>query len=132
VKDNVSTGIRDAPGDNFLSDTLGAVQTLAELFAWRVRHSPDTNDYLQFESALVAWTPALLQQMALHIERTAQAMQSPLLRRGERVTILLPTALDAVSVDSKVDFASLATVVGPMLFIFHLPKSNILMPVLSN
>ncbi|MBC7684481.1 MAG: AMP-binding protein [Bdellovibrionales bacterium] len=87
------------PADHVSGDTLEAVQTLAQLFSWRVRQSPHAVAYLEFNAAAAGWTPVSWQQMALRTERTAQAMQALQLQRGERIAILLPNGLDAVSVD---------------------------------
>ena len=88
-----------SPANDVSGDTLDAVRTLAQLFLWRVRQSPNAVAYLEFGAAAAEWTPVSWQQMAGRIERTAQAMQAVQLQRGERVAILLPNGLDAVSVD---------------------------------
>ena len=78
---------------------LDAVRTLAELFSWRVRQTPDAVAYLAFDAALQDWIPVSWREMAIRIERIVQSMEALHLQRGERIAILLPNGLDAVSID---------------------------------
>lgn len=78
---------------------LGAVRTLADLFSWRVRQTPNAVAYLAFDATLQDWIPVSWREMAIRVERIVQAMEALHLQRGERIAILLPNGLDAVSID---------------------------------
>ena len=78
---------------------LDAVQTLSELFAWRVARTPQVDAYLQYDAASQAWRAVSWQAIGARVEHTACAMAQMQLPRGSRVAILLPNGLDAVCVD---------------------------------
>ena len=80
-------------------DALDAVCTLAELFSWRVRQTPNAVAYLRFDAPSQGWMPVSWQQVAIRIEYTVRAMETLRLQHGERIAILLPNGLDAVSID---------------------------------
>lgn len=85
--------------DQVVADPLEAVQTLSQLFQWRLRQSPQAVAYLEFEATTGHWNRVSWQQMARRIEPIAQAMEAMQLQRGERIAIVLPNGLEAVSVD---------------------------------
>ncbi len=107
----MSPVVRSLVGDD-PTDRLGAVTTLAQLFAWRVDQSGDGIAYLAFDNRAQDWTAVSWRQIGARVERFVLAMESLRLRRGDRVAILLPNGLDAVSVDQAA--LALACVPVPM------------------
>lgn len=81
---------------------LSAVRTLAELLAWRVARTPQGEAYRQFDAARGAWASVSWQAFGERVARFARALAALGLRSGDRVAILLPNGLDAVSVDQAV------------------------------
>lgn len=85
--------------DTRLPHTLDGVRTLAELLAWRVALSPQTDAYLQYDDVARSWAPISWQAVGQRVERVAQALEPLQLPRGARIAILLPNGLDAVCFD---------------------------------
>lgn len=81
-----------------LSD-LYALQTLPELLAWRVQHTPQTAAYRHFDTTGQAWVTLDWTQVAQRVAQWSAALQAMDLPQGARVSILLPNGLDAVSID---------------------------------
>ena len=81
-----------------LSD-LYALQTLPELLAWRVSHTPQAAAYRHFDTASQAWVTLDWAQVAQRVSQWSAALQAMDLPQGARVSILLPNGLDAVSID---------------------------------
>ena len=81
-----------------LSD-LYALQTLPELLAWRVNHTPQAAAYRHFDTASQAWVTLDWAQVAQRVSQWSAALQAMDLPQGARVSILLPNGLDAVSID---------------------------------
>ncbi len=81
---------------------LSSIRTLAELLAWRVRSTPEAEAYRQFDEARGAWAGLGWREFGERVGRFARAMLAAGVQRGERVAILLPNGLDAVSVDQAV------------------------------
>lgn len=75
------------------------VRTLAELFAWRVRKSPDAAAYLCFDAAADDWVPVTWRAMARQVDAVASALTRLALPHGARIAILLPNGVQALSVD---------------------------------
>jgi long-chain acyl-CoA synthetase len=88
------------------------VQTLAQLFAWRVAATPRAQAYRQFDDALGQWVVTNWAEAGLRVERWTAALARLGLARGSRVAILLPNGLDAVCVDQAA--LALACVPLPM------------------
>ena len=107
----VSPVVSSLVSDGVLNE-LGAVRTLAELFAWRVNQSRDALAYLAFDARAQDWSAVTWQQIGARVARFALAMEALRLHRGARVAILLPNGLDAVSVDQAA--LALACVPVPM------------------
>jgi len=85
--------------DTRLPRTLDDVRTLAELLAWRVALSPQTDAYLQYDDGARRWIPISWQAVGQRVDRMAQALEPLQLPRGARIAILLPNGLDAVCFD---------------------------------
>jgi long-chain acyl-CoA synthetase len=85
--------------DNHANDALNDVQTLAELFKWRVSQTPQADAYLQYDEAALRWNPISWQTVGARVASMALALENLQLSRGSRVAILLPNGLDAVCVD---------------------------------
>lgn len=94
------------------ADPFAHLQTLSELFAWRVRQTPDATGYLKFDDGAQQWTPVSWQALADRVEDVAAAIASHQLPRGARIAILLPNGLDAVCFDQAA--LALACVPVPM------------------
>jgi long-chain acyl-CoA synthetase len=78
---------------------LAAVRTLAELLAWRVAHTPEGEAYRQYDEARGTWASVTWEAFGERVARFSRAMTALGLQRGDRVAVMLPNGLDAVSVD---------------------------------
>ncbi|NHZ32693.1 AMP-dependent synthetase/ligase [Massilia rubra] len=94
------------------ADPLTALRTLAELFSWRVKHTPLANAYLRYDDTGERWMPISWQAIGDQVERIVHALAGLRLGRGARVAILLPNGIDAVAVDQAA--LALACVPVPM------------------
>ncbi|NIA00630.1 long-chain fatty acid--CoA ligase [Massilia sp. CCM 8734] len=94
------------------ADPLTALRTLAELFSWRVKHTPLANAYLRYDDTGERWMPISWQAIGDQVERIVHALAGLRLARGARVAILLPNGIDAVAVDQAA--LALACVPVPM------------------
>ncbi|NHZ43916.1 AMP-dependent synthetase/ligase [Massilia aquatica] len=94
------------------SDPLAAVHTLAELFSWRVKHTPLANAYLRYDDMGEQWMPISWQAIGDQVERIIHALAGLRLARGARIAILLPNGIDAVALDQAA--LALACVPVPM------------------
>jgi long-chain acyl-CoA synthetase len=88
--------ILDAPS-SVKPQTLEDIQTLVQLFTWRVAASPATEAYRWHDGT--AWCSISWHDMDERVRRHTAAMASLDLPMGARVAILLPNGLDAVCMD---------------------------------
>lgn len=93
-----------------LPTELSTIPTLAELLAWRVRRTPEGEAYRQYDEARGAWGSTDWRSFGERVGRFSRAMVACGLQRGERIAVLLPNGLDAVSVDQ----AALALACAPV------------------
>ncbi|MFB9243102.1 long-chain fatty acid--CoA ligase [Massilia antarctica] len=98
--------------DTKLTDPLAALHTLAELFSWRVKHTPLASAYLRYDENGERWMPISWQAIGDQVERIVHALAAMRLARGARIAILLPNGIDAVAVDQAA--LALACVPVPM------------------
>ncbi|MBC3863157.1 long-chain fatty acid--CoA ligase [Undibacterium jejuense] len=91
---------------------LNSLQTLAELFSWRVAQTPDVEAYRQFDEGSQQWMSYSWQQTHKKVQQFAQALAMLQPERGARVAILLPNGLHAVCMDQAA--MQLACVPVPM------------------
>ncbi|MFZ6754128.1 AMP-dependent synthetase/ligase [Undibacterium sp. Dicai25W] len=91
---------------------LNSLQTLAELFSWRVAQTPDVEAYRQFDEGSQQWMSYTWQQTHKKVQQFAQALATLQPERGARVAILLPNGLHAVCMDQAA--MQLACVPVPM------------------
>lgn len=85
-----------------ISPDLSTVQTLAELFAWRVAQTPDAEAYRQFDELTGQWISYSWQQTQERMQGFIKALSPLALEHGSRVAILLPNGLHAVCMDQAV------------------------------
>ncbi|MFZ6760215.1 AMP-dependent synthetase/ligase [Undibacterium sp. Ji50W] len=78
---------------------LSTVQTLAELFAWRVAQTPDAEAYRQFDDVAGQWISYSWQQTQERVAGFIKALSPLALEHGSRIAILLPNGLYAVCMD---------------------------------
>ncbi|MFZ6770118.1 AMP-dependent synthetase/ligase [Undibacterium sp. Di26W] len=78
---------------------LSTVQTLAELFAWRVAQTPDAEAYRQFDDVAGQWISYSWQQTQERVAGFVKALSPLALEHGSRIAILLPNGLHAVCMD---------------------------------
>ena len=81
------------------SPVAAGVRTLAELFAWRVRRSPDATAYRQFDRSTGGWRDVSWAGIRERAQRFEAALSAAGIARGSRVATLLPNGIDAVCVD---------------------------------
>ncbi|MGG1945963.1 AMP-dependent synthetase/ligase [Trinickia sp. NRRL B-1857] len=84
------------------SEALSSIQTLPELFAWRVSRTPSGDAYRYFDGASAKWMTFTWQQSARHVARCAQALNAAGLPEGARVALLLPNGPQTVFLDQAV------------------------------
>src|SRR6185369_17179728 len=75
------------------------IQTLADLFAWRVAETPTTEAYREHDPATDRWVSTTWLEAAQRVARFTERLSELSLARGARIAILLPNGLDAVCVD---------------------------------
>ena len=81
---------------------LASVRTLAELLQWRVKQTPQGEAYRQFDDARGVWAGISWLSFGERVARFARALAALGVQRGDRVALLLPNTLDAVTVDQAV------------------------------
>ena len=81
---------------------LASVSTLAELLQWRIAQTPQGEAYRQYDAARAAWASVSWRAFGERVARFARALAALGLARGERVALLLPNTLDAVTADQAV------------------------------
>jgi long-chain acyl-CoA synthetase len=94
------------------NNTFDTLQTLAELFDWRVAQSPDAEAYRQFDESSNQWVSYSWQEIAQKMMRYRQALAQLNLLFGARIAILLPNGVHAVCFDQAA--LALACVPVPM------------------
>jgi long-chain acyl-CoA synthetase len=82
-----------------IRSTLDTVETLPELFAFRVAKSPQAPAFRQYDPKLGKWLVLSWQEMAELIERWKKSLSELRLELGSRIGILLPNGIDAVAID---------------------------------
>ena len=78
---------------------LDRVQTLPELLTWRAARSPQGEAYREYEAGSRLWRSLNWADVLLHVQQWQGALDSSGVRAGERVAILLPNGLQAMSID---------------------------------
>jgi long-chain acyl-CoA synthetase len=82
-----------------IRSTLDTVETLPELFAFRVAKTPEAPAFRQYDPKLGKWIVLSWQEMAELIERWKKSLAELRLELGSRIGILLPNGIDAVAID---------------------------------
>ena len=80
---------------------LASVETLPQLLAYRVAHTPDAQAYRAFDPATHDWVHLTWKQAAQRVAQWAQAMVATQLPTAARVAILLPNGLNAMCADQS-------------------------------
>lgn len=75
------------------------VQTLPELLAWRAARSPQGEAYRAFEAGSGQWRSMRWADVQAQVDQWRRALASSGVNVGERVAILLPNGLQAMSID---------------------------------
>ena len=78
---------------------VAACETLVELLAWRAACTPSGAAYRAFDAEAAGWHTLDWAQVKVRVGRWADALGASGVRHGERVAILLPNGLNAVSID---------------------------------
>ncbi|MGK2915062.1 MAG: AMP-dependent synthetase/ligase [Porticoccaceae bacterium] len=84
---------------DYIPANLREVQTLPELFAWRVAASPSLEAYRHFDAASSQWLSLSWQEIGAQMSRWRRALLAHRLAPGARVAILVPNGLDHVCMD---------------------------------
>ncbi len=82
-------------------DNLTQIETLGDLFAWRVHQTPCVEAYREFDQDLNEWVSYTWLQMAARVEQWRSALERLNLPQGARVGILLPNSTNAVCIDQS-------------------------------
>ena len=77
------------------------VETLPQLLAYRVAHTPDAQAYRAFDPTTHDWVHLTWKQAAQRVAQWAQAMVATQLPTAARVAILLPNGLNAMCADQS-------------------------------
>ena len=77
------------------------VETLPQLLAYRVAHTPDAQAYRAFDPNTHDWVHLTWKQAAQRVAQWAQAMVATQLPTAARVAILLPNGLNAMCADQS-------------------------------
>ena len=80
-------------------NALTPLQTLADLFRWRVTQTPDLEAYRQFDESSQQWVSYSWLQTEQKVTQFAQALATLQPERGARIAILLPNGIQAVCID---------------------------------
>ena len=80
---------------------FASVETLPQLLAYRVAHTPDAQAYRAFDPTTHDWVHLTWKQAAQHVAQWAQAMVATQLPTAARVAILLPNGLNAMCADQS-------------------------------
>src|SRR6185369_4007597 len=75
------------------------IQTLADLFAWRVAETPTAEAYREHDPATDRWVSTTWLEAAQRVALFTERLSELSLARGARIAILLPNGLDAVCMD---------------------------------
>src|SRR4051812_7008496 len=81
---------------------LAPLSTPAELLQWGIAPTPQGEAYRQYDAARAAWASVSWRAFGERVARFARALAALGLARGERVALLLPNTLDAVTADQAV------------------------------
>ena len=81
---------------------LHGVETLAELFAWRVAATPEAPAYRDFDTGAGRWRSISWREVSERTARFAAALAALRLQRGARVALLLPNGVETVCIDQAV------------------------------
>lgn len=82
-----------------MPSSLADLQTLSELFDWRVAQSPQAEAYRVYNPSTGQWDSLDWQSVAAQVARHAAALASLGMLQGERIGLLLPNGLNAVCLD---------------------------------
>ncbi len=93
-----------------LNTELSQLNSLSELFSWRVKRSPAIEAYRQFDEANAQWRSYSWQEIQQTVDVYQRAMLGTGLQAGDRIAILLPNGVTTVCVDQ----ASLAIASVPV------------------
>jgi len=85
--------------DSYTPTHLHDVQTLPELFAWRVATSPEQTAYRRFDAAGNEWLNLSWREVDAEVSRWRRALLAQRLEPGARVGILVPNGLEHVCMD---------------------------------
>ena len=77
------------------------IETLPQLLAYRVAHTPDAQAYRAFDPTTHDWVHLTWKQAAQRVAQWAQAMVATQLPTAARVAILLPNGLNAMCADQS-------------------------------
>jgi long-chain acyl-CoA synthetase len=80
---------------------FASVETLPQLLAYRVAHTPDAQAYRAFDPNTHDWVHLTWKQAAQRVAQWAQAMVATQLPTAARVAILLPNGLNAMCADQS-------------------------------
>ena len=78
---------------------LSSIQTLDELFAWRVSETPRAEAYRHYDAASSQWTSLCWREASERVAGLSRGLASLALAPGARVAILLPNGPLAVCLD---------------------------------
>lgn len=98
--------------DHWTKDVItpSQVGTLYELFRERVRRTPDSIAYRQYDRTRKEWEAFSWQQVAAEAARWQQALRNEGLKEGDRIAVLMRNCVDWVAIDQAALGLGLAVV----------------------
>jgi long-chain acyl-CoA synthetase len=78
------------------------IDTLPDLFDWRVRSTPEGEAYREFDTRRNSWVSYTWRQIAEKVEEWSSALGALDLTQGARIAILQPNGVHAVCIDQAV------------------------------
>ncbi len=79
--------------------SLDDVETLAELWRWRVEETPELLAYRWFDAKSGQWESFTWGQADAHVRMWGRALDTEKLGHGGRIAILLPAGIDHIAMD---------------------------------
>jgi long-chain acyl-CoA synthetase len=78
---------------------LDAIQTLPALLRWRVRETPSSPAYREFDTGAAGWRTCTWSELDREVDRWRRALAAERLEKSARVAILMPNGIAHIAMD---------------------------------